>query len=168
MSARTSSEVRWDVIEHFQTVLVNQAPGSVESEITERTISLALSPKRQSPDQAIFAYDAWRNARSSVFRTKKRHTALVEKYASDPTSLVDPIDTESPESLFLARELEATIRQAVAVVDAKLIMHLECMLAEKNIAETCAMLDVSRSSVDRARSQIRNIARPIVVSHRGW
>lgn len=157
----STGDVRWDVVDGLYSRLRGFAPGSDTAEVAEHAISLAISGERTHKSVPFLLHDVWRNAQYSVRRSRERRAALVNKAGAELSHGGEVVERETPESLYLAQELATTVRRAVAGTDRSLVECLDGMLRGDTVAETRAAMRASRSSVDRARQRVREIAYPL-------
>ena len=160
MNTQLSSDIRWDVVEKLYSRLQRLIPGTQEAEAVEHAITLALSAKRRTQNVSFLIHDVLRNAKSSKQRTQKRRGDRSKKLNAYATQTATYINCKTPEAICIAQEIEAKIRETLALSDPHMVRCFDGMLVGENISETAAACGISRRSVDRARKKIRTISRP--------
>ena len=70
------------------------------------------------------------------------------------------IDSKTPEAVCIAQEVEAKIRESIAQIGLHMVRCFDGMLMGETITETAKACGISSRSVNRARQEIRAIAKP--------
>jgi len=166
-----SHGVRWDVTRGLYERLARLSRDGEEAEAIDRAISLSISPSRRHSDVAAFGYrDLMRNGRFSSRRSRQRQAKVLAEVGAHArlmpsTFFGDGIGhgcLSTPEDVVIARESIQRMREASAELGPQHVQCLESMLAGSSVDETARVCGLSPSSVDRMRTEIRDIARPIL------
>ncbi|WP_375511546.1 hypothetical protein [uncultured Nostoc sp.] len=144
---------RWCAVLEMQQRLKMLNPGSLEAEIVEHAVSLAINSKSQEENLKFFRYDIIRNARFSLQRTKIRQRQLCKRVA-----LLTPGRVEEAE--FCAScDLEAQLRAVIAASGKNMSQCFDDMINDKSVAATALACGVSQRTANRLRQKVRQIVK---------
>jgi len=171
MNTLQTPDARWDVATDLYGRLAKLPTGCEAADVIEHAISLNIEYPYTTSDQGLLIRKLWRNARSSNFRSKRRAASLVDRLSRQihgaapiPASLQFEGGTyETPERVFVLRDAESRLRSAVGLLGPEALRCLDGMLAFESVDETAKASGISPRTVNRIRSHIRNLARPIIL-----
>jgi hypothetical protein len=157
------SPITFEVVESLQHELAKAQPGSTQEGILEKALDYALSDDRPRVSAPFLQHDVLRDARKAVYRT----AALAQRFQSQLDHIVARggrlagfglVDSGSPERLFLASELEGAVRSEISRRSGSMgIRCFDGMLDGDSVDESARTLEVSASTIDRTRRQVRRI-----------
>jgi len=142
---------RWLVVLELQQSLQQLNPGSLEAEIIEHAITLAIKSRNPEQNLKFFRYDLIRNARFSLKRTKARQRRLWQK-----VSLATPAWVEDT-APYVSLKLESQLRLMLSKSGNYLNQCFTDMLDGKSIASTAIACGVSQRTANRLRQKVRQI-----------
>lgn len=162
------SQINFDVVESLQNQLAKVPPGSQREQVLEKALDYALSVERKSASTAFLLHDVIRDARKAVYRTG----VLAQRFQNQLDHVVSRggrfagfglVDHHSPESSFIAGELEADIRNHLTQTVGEVgIRCLEGLLDGHSVPESSRAIGVSASTVDRTRRKIRLVTTALI------
>ncbi|EKQ68022.1 hypothetical protein OsccyDRAFT_3528 [Leptolyngbyaceae cyanobacterium JSC-12] len=142
---------RWCVVLELQQSLQHLTPGSLEAEVAEHAISLAINSRNSEQNLKFFRYDLIRNARFSLKRTKARQHRLWQKVASATPAWAE--DTTP----YASSELESQLRLMLSKSGKQLNQCFTDMLDGKSVASTAKAYGISHRTAIRLRQKVRQI-----------
>ena len=166
---------RFDAIQKLHSRLSSYEPGTIEHEVSEHAIDLALNERREFTP--YFYYDVIKDSKRILQRQQLRVQLVSLNGLScyeneDGDSCDDGLvpealwDYVTPELLLQCRELTEQIIRAVGGNASTVTKVLEGMVLGESLAESASSIGVSVVYVNKLRSKIRSSASKIVAKRR--
>lgn len=166
-SSALGTGVRFAAVRQLQERRSRFVPGSFAYDIADHAITLALSPRRPTPNPGYLQRNALRDARRVLARAGKRirTDALTpdtplgrEIEAGVHPGAIESITT--PESLAASALLLRCIKRHVSTrLGSRGLRCLSGLLEGESPDESAAALGVSPRTADRVRAQVRAVVR---------
>lgn len=164
-----TDDARLGVIRRLYAAADRHPMGSERHEAAYHAVGLALSDRRVASAPEFLERSVMRDARRILRRRRRKAPILdpLDEGSALGRLLADGeinagIASETPESLCIARDFEAQLRQRARALDPNAEACLEGLLDEEPLESTAQRLAIPARRVRRLRERIRGEARALL------